>query len=687
MRLRPQDIQSYSRLQRHILIGLLMVLVVAMLAPVEVEATCAISLQTGSVVTIDGQRGTGEWDDARLLSSSGIDSGCLHRLLDVGSLSQDITVFSKRYTRSGQAYAGFLFEVQDSSRDCPGINCPAFGLLKNGEKVVLQFNPNNSVLPTLEHSGSSPASGTVNNDYKIIVTHKWEPTGVDPNRVQNVGIEVFNASDTGSLCIEPASPSNRWSSITPSSSQMPAAAVRKDLSGGYRLEVEVPFALLGNPLSDVGIAFAVINDWGLNCTTSYCDGSGTGFPSSLLVSNIDNPVNGCQVSWIIPTAWGQGYFIQPPGDVFFSHMPEYWFSEDVTAHRCADPIANYDYYPSQPCKVRVKARLRSSSGSPQTRNVVFAWARNGVGQPEWKVFDIQEGVTVPVTSTELRSSIDWTVPRNLSDHPCVRVFILPPSYIPSFDKGRILTLGTDAELQGMITAYGLDGNDHAQRNITRITGTTCSDATCLASLLNNYLMVDWLSTPVAYADQSLLNYVKGQDQRAIALLPEERNRFQDGNVIVQVNEYGYTVSRGESRYNFIQPMGATIKLFPVEMVREVLKAKSPGLPFQLVVGNPGKEDRVVTLSTQVAASPPLTPTELPDFKVALAKGPMTIRGGEQVDVKGAVGHKDSIPDSAGGGTAGGCFDWFTKVTGITLAAGLLAIGIVVRIRPKYKARG
>jgi hypothetical protein len=646
------------------------------------SAVCEIGLELkGSIsdANIDGlidiSSELGDWSDARVMQS-GSGSGCLNFLLDgpppTPGINQNVSVYSKR--DASNLY--FAFAVPDSTKTLGSV----------GERIVIQIDPNKTAGPEL--------SG----DFKIEIEHKWVAAGGGSLAVaskklwQTGGAGVCGAHD--------------WQENTTAVTSIKVGLAQLPGNVGYAAEIKIPLSVIGNPANSSGIAFAVVNALD-NCPVGTCSATGIAFPNSVPINNMNSPLSGdpldptgCQVSasWVVPSAWGTGFFSEPAGDVYLVNTPTYWLAPDVAAFRCSEANALYEYNQAHPCRIRVRADLRTTSGANQTVNVVYAWARFGAGQNEWKVLDIREGITVPVgagqgaTSPVHADSIEWDgVPKNLTDHPCVRVFILPSTYLPSFDKAKILSMTTSTEIDQMVAAYALGGNQHGQRNISlNAMVPDCPLALCrIAGLFQLNASAVFVSD--AYATHFVGHTVDGphtSDGRedGILLTPVERRRYQDGNVIVQVRECGYTKSRGKSQYNFIECLGGATKLYPVGLVREALKSKNAGLPMELVIGNPGKDDRIITLLTQAAASPPLTPAELQDFKVAFPTGPEVFKGRQEITVKGAVGHKDSVHDSPDI-KVNWCFEWLRKTTGITLAAGLLAIGIVLSVRSRLRGKG
>jgi hypothetical protein len=267
-----------------------------------------------------------------------------------------------------------------------------------------------------------------------------------------------------------------WAEISPSVA--PTVVVRKDHPGGYKLELEIPLAIIGAPTSDVGVALAMINDFG-TCTSGVCDGYGVSIPSSLPVTNADNPATGCMGSWIVPDDWGTGYFATSPANVWISRSPVWWNSRDIEAFACDSTTPDYTYYPDAPCGLRLEATLHNDSSSDQERNLVFLWGEHTAGVREFFFIDLQEKITIPPGEHAFSSAVWNGVPPGLLSHPCVRAYVLPPTYEAAFDRADILAINSAADLANMVSVYGIADPQWAQKNIAiHSTGNICPDEEC-----------------------------------------------------------------------------------------------------------------------------------------------------------------------------------------------------------------
>jgi hypothetical protein len=604
------------------------------------SSPCGLGLRNGSAITLDGRRMGAEWTDASQIDS---DSPCFNDLLDADGLEKKVVVYAKKFTRNGQTYFGFFFEVLDGSSS---------GLL-NGERIVLQFDPNKNSGAQLELGATAFAK-----DWQIVITHLWQSSSGDPGLVSGVDVKVFDGSLPSGVC-----PLPRWNDVTGTITPLPGAVVRKDtLPGGYTVEIEAPLAMLGDPPGDVGLAFAVINDFG-TCNSGVCDGYGASFPSTLPVTNADNPVIGCRDSWVVPDNFGVGYVDSPPGDVTILRTPEWWNSQDIDVFRCSvSGAVGYEYFPTTPCKLQIQATLHAVGGT-QTRNIVFLWADHGSSPNTWRFIDLREGVTVSGSGT-VDSAVWDAVPPNLQNHPCLRVYILPPDFRAAFDRTRIQTISNPADVTLMESTYNLGANHWAQKNINRRTDVTVcpsADQSChiitmndrrrerdftvasVSPILTNNLFdpADAQSrTATTGASRGERPPVIRQTGNQTLLSDKEKKIFLPENVVVQVRAYGYSLaSGGPPRYNFIENLGGVLQIIP-----EALLRRNQEIQFVMNVTNPGAVERTIFLrvDTQV-------PTSLEGrVRFALDTRAQKFAPGETRVIRG-----DVILGTGGGGPGGG----------------------------------
>jgi len=590
---------------------------------------------------IDGTKGS-DWSDAFSVQSG--DPG-INSLPDwdgatfpaagnhvMPTLSKRVKIYAKR-DASFNLY--LAFEVQDQTQNLQ----PGGGPLPNGEKIIIQFDPNNSGGGQLSWGSATSAK-----DYRLEITHKWSTTSGFTTQFFDSDLPSGN-----SACMK-----RDWELVTPTPSGIKTAY--GPITGGYFIEIKIPASELGVSISttDFGLAVAVVNDLGF-CVTSFdCDATGITFPATLPLTNtttslVNDPVYPTNCDWLVPNNWGKGTFLDPAGQVTIWRSPEYWRSEDIRIRLCNEERYSLDYYKDLPCKTQIKATLHNTSATNQIRNVLYLWARHGASEPgNYQINRLVRNVTLPRGDTPVLSPlIDSGIP-SYNEHPCVRVYILPQNEAPSFPFSMVETISTKAELEAMIAAYGIQIDHWAQRNLHKhSTTTTCPFPGCAiraglqrqfvdASANVHHLIEN--SPPDAISPQSSIDIQEIKNLPVVAnpgheviLTPSEREEFLNDNVIVQIRTFKYRDYTGidtlqRQRYFFIEPLSGTLQLFPVDMLNET------GLtPFQFEVGNP--DSHAITILTNVDI---LIPSSAGNVWIAMDTKPRKYQGGEFRTVFGGV---------------------------------------------------
>lgn len=644
---------------------------VTALSSADVFAQCQIGFLPGSAISdasIDGNQGA-DWNDASILRSG---DPCMSFLPDwdqltvmgghaVPLVNRSVRVLSKRDT-TGTPSLYLAFDIADLTRDrridpTPGT---VAGNLIPGERIVVQLDPDNAKGPTLA------------SDFRIDVSHIWGNVGGNINFVTKV------ISDSSGTACAGASPSfANPTVITNSSGGIRISATLN--ATGYFIEFKIPLSLIGNPTTDVGVAFSIINDLGYHDSDGTDDSAGISFPTALPVVNDANPFfNNC--GWSVPSGWGLGYFASGINDVTISRLPVWWSSNAVNAFACGTP--NYIYYPVHPCIVTVQATLQNP-GAAQKRNLLYLWAEDGANPVVWRVIDLQKNVTVPAGGGVMPISGPLNSPliKNKPNHPCVRVYILPPVFRLDFTESDILGITSQTRINDMVTAYGLQDQHNAQKNITRhMTTPDCPNTACriaentvpgkaspasVAGLRSLSLPAEMSHADYDTTAGSLFTSADGYLPRPVkasfiapapAALPQdtqsplisttgheiylsnkEAAEFKDDNVIVQVRAFGYSKpSLGPISYNFIQELGGVLHLFPLKMFEQQRE-----IPFELNVGNPGTVARTVFLLVDYY----VPPGTLAGVTVTLDAGPKEFQPDETKVATGLVkvGKKPVIP--------------------------------------------
>ncbi|HEX8359358.1 MAG TPA: hypothetical protein VF613_04595 [Longimicrobium sp.] len=549
-------------------------------APLAAASPCSLGFLAKSAPTIDGQGA--DWADASRATSAS--DGCVGKLHDSDMLPYDVAVSTKRYMRGGVLYLGFMFEVQDATETQGGG-----GLLTNGERIAIQFDHNRSGGAQLEMA-----------DMRLVVTHRWESGGGDPEEVANVQSQWGTGSMAAGIC----GGGPRWANALAPANY--SVKVRKDFAGGYRVELEFPAAAIGGVTSDFGVAFQVVNDWG---AAGMPNSSGNSFPSALPYTTVDNAVDGCNNSWRVPGNWGTGYWASAAGDVTISRLPQFWQSPDIVPLACGVP--GYTYYPANPCRLTLQATVHSTFTSQQTRNLLYLWADHGASPTVWRVVGMKKNVPITATGNPMvpanttQAADQWTaVPTNLANHPCVRVYILPPVFQAAFDEADIMGISTAAELAQMVTVYGVQAQHWAQKNISAAgVGTICPNGACRVAALEGSgprlpasfgARMGW---PFAASELAAQEAPRPDTTRSPRIFVSSRDRRTLGtdNALVQVRAWGYSPAgpADSLKYVLAENLGGLLQAIPLRLLDEKKE-----WPLTFTLGNPGRYQRTVFVTTE-----------------------------------------------------------------------------------------
>jgi hypothetical protein len=625
-------------------------------APLAAASPCSLGFLLKAAPTIDGQGG--DWADASQASSASV-GGCVSKLYDADTNPYDVTVSTKRYMRGGVLYLGFLFEVQDATETLNG------GLLTNGERIAIQFDHNLSGGAQLDAA-----------DMRLVVTHRWESTMGNPDQVANVQSQWATGTLGAGIC----GGGPRWASVAPPANY--SVMVRKDFPGGYRVELEFPATAIGGVSGDFGVAFQVVNDWGV---AGMPNSAGNSFPSALPYTTADNAVDGCNNSWRVPSNWGTGYWASAAGDVTISRLPVFWQSPDIVPLSCG--VLGYSYYPANPCKLTLQATVHSTFTTPQTRNLLYLWADHGASPTVWRVVGMKKNVPIGAMANATQSADEWTaVPTNLPNHPCVRVYILPPVFQAAFDEADIMGISTAAELLQMETVYGVQAQHWAQKNISALgAGTVCPNASCrvaalegfgprLAAYFGGQAGALFTVRGLAAQEPPRTDTTRPEQIRRtsrVFLSARDRRALGGDNALVQVRSWGYSAAgpADSLKYVLAENLGGLLQAIPLRQLDERKQ-----WPITFTLGNPGRYDRTVFVTTE---------TDVPrggaDVRVEVrrdvfkANEQRVVRGTVTRTAGGTTGGSDPGPNPGGGGR--GC-----PVSAGLAMAGLALLGLGRRTR-------
>jgi hypothetical protein len=524
----------------------------------------------------------------------------------------------------------FLFEVEDVTNNFTAASQP--------ERVILQFDPDMNQSPQLDAAGT---------DYRVEIAHLWG-TGAQPSTL------TFYKS----LILPVGACTKQDWQVAPTPAGVMAGVSYALASGqpGYTVELKIPLSALGLAIGNMGISFAVINSKGTAPTVT-----GVGFPNTLPLTNANNviaiptfPTGNCG-DWLVPALWGGAAIDTMPGSVTIDRNPVPWNSDSISSVDCAG--AQFDYYDAKPCKLDMTVKLSSTIPGIAMRNVLFLWGNNDAGYSKWTYVDIKENVAVPFHGGGAGevTTLQWPPPPGLVVHPCVRAYVLPNGYAARYPKSLIVSLGSSAPLldplliDSLEHVYGLTPDQWAQENITRLpTGSMCPAGHCPIAFLQDGgvralfgVARDALSGPHFFSlgpQELWAGALDSQPQprgNQIFLSPEQARQLGPTNVIVQVRSFGSTpppVGR-QLPYDFVQPIGGVIQLFPVELAQG-----GKALPVHLTVTNPAPGPQMIGLSV-VAHTPP----GMPGVRVDLDTAPHLYQHGESRTVLGAVSTSSPLP--------------------------------------------
>lgn len=624
---------------------------------------CAIELQKpGSTVTIDGIQGSGEWSQAGQISSS---DGCLDQVQEIKtSRTYDITVYSQRYDQGGTEYLGFLFVVPDATTQDANNQSDS-----TTEQIYVYFDPNRSGGAALA-TGSSGNRGT---DYQLKIQHGWGQAGGGLQSSLEWATPTTSATCSQNTFQQATLPSNATEAVSQRSS-----------GAGYVAEVRIPVSAIGNPGSgaadpDIGVAFAVVDDQGTyqDPSSPVTNKFAASFPAALPSSNADNPANPCPPEYHKPENYGVGLWTSTAGDVTISRQPVFWNSRDIRALQCGE-MSTYTYYSDVPCELTLEATIHNSRPTDLVRHVLYVWADHGASPSTWRFVDLQQS-TVPAGGSQIITSAVWDqVPSGLAHHPCVRAYILPQNLNQGgWSASRVQNISSNSDLTNMMSAYGLNTANWAQKNISASSGANeCPNEGCrieagrgtvdigspgvgweiggvLAGLLVIMFLgvavmgirrISWRRTRRALPLVLVLGVVAACTPSASDLLlsDTEFNQFHSGNAIVQMQVYGVVPVENPDpeTSNFYDVIGGVHRLIPENQLAEQGR---DGIPLQLQVTNTNAEPQRVLLSVESVLPPALQEENL-QLAFEQEGGRRVLRPGEEGMLQGRL-VLESAPES------------------------------------------
>lgn len=474
-----------------------------------------------------------------------------------------------------------VFTIEDGTRTQPG------GLrLRIGDKVIIQIDPNNSghlTGSTTLSVGDPAITNDINRDYRFEIVIN---SGALQATATGFTVPRSSTNPMTPFVWRTAITQLSFATVTPLPDM--GAMDPADRSGPtrYRVTATIPLNMIGNPTTDIGIAFGVINDLGYINRDGTDDVTGSEFPLSMGLDGFNSDLGlvdpeQASGSWLNPARWGVGYFSTTTQDVNFTRSPSFYWSDSIKISKCNEndwgPIPNsgagtdqttlnqrwYRYNPNVPCKMRIWFNTFKGSPGATTRRFVIFWGRPGISPRNW----IFVGLTGPVvlTSTETRSFFTWNnVPAVtfMGGHPCLRIYILPETLLAPFDTEtsfRNITL--EADLTAMETRYGFqpDVDSHsAQMNFTATEpGTSCptgSPCACLTQPNDRDTFAQVESVQFLPASYNMLP--DGAPLTTDSLPEPQTRRRDDGRIRVTAEGYGVQKKGSSNKpYVYLERLG------------------------------------------------------------------------------------------------------------------------------------
>lgn len=532
------------------------------------------------------------------------------------------------------------FKIPDKSTRVPGT--PATALVQ-GDKVILQFD-----------TGATPAASITSGKSIRFEVQIGGSIG---------GQAFFDAIARANRSSPIAGPggSTIWGSVAPitnftktssapagcpSSTSAPCVDMAKtDASdpsfSGYVVTFRIPISVamtsggLGLPTalpSDIGMAFAIINDLG---TTIMVGGqnkdalTAVSFPFGDMpigVSPFDDPgivtpATNASV-WLQPHKWGRALFSQPTSPqtaLTLNPGPQAWLSDsiklaDCSAGRWQDiPAATtsgsqnalplwYRYFPANPCKMGVWVRATNTGTVPATTRMLVLWGDAGLSINKWRVVEL----TPPISfgAGKSTSRVIWDkVPSGGSasgstTHPCMKVYLLPaalnavdPNTNVTQDEAKIKAISDAASLAAFERAYGFNGVNNPQVAQMNFTNLDAADKECPAGVCVQPMKItrstettgQWFAMLGLGSAWAQLASTAGTERQATPVgrdgdkpPPAERDPWFG----IEVHGFGVPAAPPAVPYVFFQAIGGLAWAVPYRLVNR------DALALRFNIGNP-----------------------------------------------------------------------------------------------------
>jgi hypothetical protein len=392
----------------------------------------------------------------------------------------------------------------------------------------------------------------------------------------------------------PISATGGWNAIAEPSTT--ANATLSVINNSYNLILDIPFSEINNPTGDIGLAVAILNDLGHQNGQGLNDATGTAFPLGIGLTPESDPGLTCGAqpsgvtasgNWTIPSTWGTGYFNASTvaGNVTLSQSPQYYFSDSLRIGKCdvknfsdipavsqADWIsvqqANgtpwYEYNPQGPCRMGIWVNPNVTGTSVVKRRFLVVWGRPGISPQDWYFAGLTEPVALAPPSTPI--SFIWNnVPAvAFTDHPCMRVYVLPEvisaSDIQTYINPLINPTGNlqdQPALDAMEAHFGVANGSSlsAQMNFSNLKTGVCTNQNCqqLTGRLKDPGIGNWprYSPALALATSFAGNFAQVNSRGT------ETHGGDKNSNLVRIFAHAFAVSdpKGNRRYVYVEPLG------------------------------------------------------------------------------------------------------------------------------------
>lgn len=574
----------------------------------------------GSAPTIDGSVAAPEWADA-FVTVSNTNGASLQSLADIDSSvptpyspgdvtqTRNITVYTKRDNTN----LYFAFVVPDQSIPGPTV----------GDRIILVFDPTKGggTVPKLTDRKldfRTQRNGT--NDAKKL----WQGTG----------------TDWGTAPIE------SWTNTSPAPTSGIKVVATSNASG-YSVEILVPltalWAAVPNPLPDIGFSFAILNDlnWVFGADTML---TGTPWPDTFdMGSNpldLDSSANYINYSgsgtflpanWDQPQNWGTAFLNSVGESLYFANTSYAWLSDAIKATFCnvsktVDPTtlspSSTDWFFYQtaapgPCKLRLRALVTRNGGNfPIQRQVLFLWADHGANPQYWRFVGIAPVLDIPVpggspmiTPTDPVDFDPSTFP-TLTNHPCVKAFILPTQLNdPTYNLTWLQNIGSTSPnlslVNSFVAAYHLDPVKHvAQMNLNKIMPALAACPGCVAK------------GPAAPGATLAMSAEEAGDCPPSAPLPSG-----EPFITIDILSLGSaSILKANQPFAYIRATGGARKMISVP---HLIKERKLDMPFNVSNAMDTKRQTWVSYRVQLPGNIPPFSFTLPNLGSVLGPGEMS----------------------------------------------------------------